>query len=215
MPRVPYDKVGKRYGRLVVQAYLGRSFWRCLCDCGKESRVKTDVLNSGKTRSCGCLHADTTRARSLRHGHSPRIKITREYGAWVNMRQRCTNPNVKNYPHYGGRGIRVCERWQVFEDFLADMGPQPLGETLERIDVNGDYEPRNCIWADYKAQQNNRRNNHLLTFNGETLGVTEWERRTTISRHTLLARERLGLPIEEIFAKKDTRFKLNWSKSNG
>lgn len=215
MPWVPVDIVGKRYGRLVVQAYLGRSFWRCLCDCGNESRVKTDALNSGKTRSCGCLHADTTRARSLKHGHSPREKITKGYSAWINMRQRCTNPQVTKYGDYGGRGIRVCDRWQDFENFLADMGEPPPGMTLDRIDVNGDYEPANCRWANMKVQQNNRRNNHLLTFNGETHGVTEWERRTTISRHTLLARERLGWPVEEIFSKRDTRFKPNWSKKSG
>lgn len=214
MPWVPVDIVGQRFGRLVVQAYVGKSHWRCLCDCGNESIVYTTKLGAGQTRSCGCLIRDVTRARSLKHGHSHRDKLTREYSAWVNMRQRCINPNVRQYPNYGGRGIKVCDRWEVFENFLADMGAQPSGLTLDRIDVDGDYEPDNCRWADMTTQENNRTNNHRLTFNGETLGVTEWERRTTISRHTLLKRERLGLPIEEIFTKRDTRFKPGWANKN-
>jgi hypothetical protein len=130
------------------------------------------------------------------------------------MRSRCVNPKVRLYPVYGGRGIKVCQRWQDFANFLADMGEPPPSLTLDRIDVNGDYEPGNCRWVDMKTQENNRTNNHRLTFKGETLSLTEWERRTTISRHTLLKRERLGLPIEEIFSKRDTRFKPGWAKNN-
>jgi hypothetical protein len=127
------------------------------------------------------------------------------------MVQRCTNPASVHYPVYGGRGVRVCKRWENFANFLADMGEPPRGMTIDRIDVSGDYAPDNCRWLDMKGQQNNRSNNHRLTFNGETHGVTEWERRTGISRHTLLARERLGWPIEEIFSKRDTRFKAKVS----
>jgi hypothetical protein len=130
------------------------------------------------------------------------------------MRQRCVNPNVRQYPNYGGRGIKVCERWEVFENFLADMGAQPSGLTLDRIDVDGDYEPGNCRWADMTTQENNRTNNHRLTFNGETHSITEWARRTGISRPTIRKRERLGLPAKEIFIKIDTRFKPGWAKKH-
>ena len=207
MPRVPYDIVGKRFGRLVVQAYIEKSFWHCWCDCGCDAVVKTDALNSGKTRSCGCLIADTMRRRSLRHGHGTRKNRSKAYGRWADMIQRCTNPNHPKYPLYGGRGIRVCERWREFENFYADMGEPPVGMTLDRIDTDGDYEPGNCRWLDAKGQQNNRRNNQKITLNGETHGITEWERRTGISRHTIIRRLRLGQSAEEALTPRDTRFK--------
>jgi hypothetical protein len=112
------------------------------------------------------------------------------------MLSRCTNPAVRKYHVYGGRGIKVCERWLLFENFLADMGEPPPGLTLDRIDTDGHYEPGNCRWADQKAQQNNRRNNHLLTFDGETLGITEWQRRSGVDRHTIMRRLQKGWPIE-------------------
>jgi hypothetical protein len=196
MPAKPIDIVGKRFGRLVVLAYAERSFWRCQCDCGHDAIVKTDALNSGKTQSCGCLQPFVTRARSFRHGHAARGKRSKAHGLWADMIQRCTNPNVAKYPIYGGRGIRVCERWREFANFLADMGEPPPGLTLDRIDTNGNYEPGNCRWLDQRGQQNNRRNNRLLTFNGKTLGITEWSRRSGVYRHTIRRRLERGWPIE-------------------
>src|SRR4030095_12707780 len=137
MPWAPIDIVGARYGRLVVAVYEGRSFWRCLCDCGREATVKTDKLKSGHTRSCGCLHSDIVRERSMRHGHGVRGGRSKAHVVWSNMIQRCTNPNATKYPIYGGRGILVCERWREFPGFFADMGEPPPGLTLDRIDANG------------------------------------------------------------------------------
>jgi hypothetical protein len=113
------------------------------------------------------------------------------------MRTRCTNPNVPNYKDYGGRGIAVCERWRSFEAFLADMGPRPgLGYSIERINNDGDYEPGNCRWADRAQQSNNRRNNRLLTWNGETKTLAEWSRTTGLDYAALLARLNRGWSVE-------------------
>jgi len=108
---------------------------------------------------------------------------------------RCYTPSATKYAIYGERGIRVCTRWLLFENFLADMGEPPPGMTLDRIDVNGNYEPGNCRWLDMKGQQNNRRNNHLLTVNGETHGITEWQRRSGVDRHTIMRRLAKGWSI--------------------
>lgn len=132
-----------------------------------------------------------------RHGHSAGGEISPEYQSWYSMRCRCNNPNASNYARYGGRGIRVHERWDVFENFLADLGPRPSpSHTLDRIDVDGNYEPGNCRWATWQEQHRNRRNNHRLSFRGETLTVQEWSERIGIPVKTLHERLRRGLSTE-------------------
>lgn len=115
-----------------------------------------------------------------------------EYGVWAGMRNRCLNPKVRCYPRYGGRGIKVCERWAKFENFYLDMGPRPLGTSLDRIDVDGDYSPQNCKWATQKEQQNNKRNNRLLTLNGKTQNSTQWAHEVGLPRHVIKQRIKLG-----------------------
>jgi hypothetical protein len=113
------------------------------------------------------------------------------------MRQRCENPNNDRFAAYGGRGIRVCERWQTFENFFSDMGARPAGTSIDRYpDKNGNYEPGNCRWASPREQQNNRRVNHLITWQGETLTVTEMARKLGINKGTFLARVRRGWTVE-------------------
>jgi hypothetical protein len=113
------------------------------------------------------------------------------------MIQRCTNPNNPRYARYGGRGIAVCERWRSFESFLQDMGPRPEGKTLDRVNVDGDYEPGNCRWATPAEQNRNMKRNRVLEWNGRSLCVCDWAKQLGISPITLRSRLRLGWTVEQ------------------
>lgn len=126
-----------------------------------------------------------------------------EYYAWHNMKVRCLNPNDGRYKHYGARGIKICDRWlNSFDNFLSDMGPKPsAGHSIERIDVNGDYEPDNCKWATRNEQQNNTTQNRFIAYNGETLTLQQWSRRLGINHRTLHARlDKYGWLVERAFS---------------
>ncbi len=118
------------------------------------------------------------------------------YKTWESMRLRCSNPKATGYHHYGGRGITICDEWSDFWAFVADMGDRPKGHTLDRIDHEGPYSPENCRWATAKQQQRNRRNNHLIAFNGKALCVSAWAEELGLNKVTLLARLRRGWPVE-------------------
>lgn len=114
---------------------------------------------------------------------------TKEYRTWKKMRQRCGSPTDQRYPYYGGRGIRVCEEWGTFQRFFADMGKAPTkNHSIERLDNNGDYKPGNCVWANASTQNKNRRTNVFLTFNGETMCISDWAKKTGISQSLIRAR---------------------------
>ena len=158
------DLTGNRFGRLTVLSVHHRlhpQTWRCRCDCGVATTVLRRDLQQGRTRSCGCLRREASRARALKHGHVPEVAGIRTpsptYNSWQAMIQRCHNPNSYKYPEYGQRGIIVCRRWRKFVNFLADMGERPKGTTLDRKDSTKGYFKENCRWATSKQQTKNRR----------------------------------------------------------
>lgn len=143
---------GMKFGRLTVRRQSERksasgAMWLCVCDCGKETVVASLKLRDGKTVSCGC--AKRERLLNFTHGLSNKSKT---YRTWKEMRQRCRNPNATQYKWYGGRGIKVCDRWDSYENFLSDMGERPEGKTIDRINPDLGYEPTNCRWATPKEQ---------------------------------------------------------------
>lgn len=171
--------IGKRFGFLTVIDFYEmknyRHYWRCLCDCGNEIIVRGQNLTNGNTQSCGCYHKKRA-SEANNHPKTHGLSNTRIYHCWQEMIKRCYTKTQMYYNDYGGRGITVCDRWlHSFENFYADMSnTYQEGLTLDRIDVNKGYSPDNCRWITFKQQQNNKRNNHLVTYNGETKTISEW-----------------------------------------
>jgi hypothetical protein len=173
-------RTGSTFGRLTVIERCAISKpkkWICRCECGKESLVFDSNLLRGHTTSCGCRQTEIM----ISHGQSK----TKEYRAWIAMRTRCYNTKTPYYKDYGGRGITVCERWNSFELFLADMGPRPSdGSSVERRNVNGNYEPSNCYWATDKTQARNRRGTIYVSVGGEDISLAEASEKSGINYRT-------------------------------
>jgi len=171
------DLAGKVFGRATVVKFHAivkhKAHWLCRCSCGTEWSTSGQSLVRGHTQSCGCLHKERASDASRVHGKSRMVRSS--YSSWRRMRVRCYNPNTSDYKNYGGRGIRVCPRWDDFTNFFTDMGERPFrGATIERLDNSKDYEPGNCVWRTRKAQNNNKRNNRLITAQGATRTLAQW-----------------------------------------
>jgi hypothetical protein len=202
MGRKAIDVSGQRFGRLLVQCRAtgdSHACWKCSCDCGNEIVVKGSHLRNGNTNSCGCLKIELAGSYSITHGQTRGTNWSAEYQTWNGLKSRCYYKNNNRYEYYGGRGITVCDRWKdSFEDFLADMGPRPSPEhSIDRIDTNGNYEPRNCRWATRTEQANNRRNNTFYEFQGENLQLADWSEKVSIGAAALRSRINRGWSIEK------------------
>ena len=178
MGRKTTNLTGQRFGKLVVVDRAkdhiqqnGRKIiqWLCKCDCGNTAIVRANNLKTGHSKSCGCTND--------KHG----LSRTRLYPVWYSMKHRCYNPNDKQYKDYGGRGITVCDEWHDLRNFYKCAFANGYDEnaefgicTIERIDTNRNYEPSNCKWVTQKEQANNKRNNHLITYNGKTQSLAQW-----------------------------------------
>lgn len=205
------DLTGRRFGRLSVLEIshthtkpCGQKMpmWKCACDCGVEKVVSAGGLLNNGTQSCGCLHRE--KFHHTIHGCAKSTGWTPEYRCYAAMLQRCLNQKSKDYPGWGGRGIRVCHRWlngengmHGFECFLADMGERPKRHTLHRVENDGNYEPSNCIWATGKVQGNVKRNNRVLTAQGKSMNLGEWAEHSGIASGTIAARIKGGWSVEE------------------
>lgn len=207
------DLTGKRYGRLVVLGYSHtepksrKSFWKCKCDCGTVKTVCASNLRSGNTSSCGCGEGEN-RERLMQAFYDEHYKhgeaYSRLHRIWAHMKERCENPNCRDYPLYGGRGIKVCDEWvgeRGFEAFNAWALDNGYGDALsiDRVDTNGNYEPANCRWATDTMQANNRRANRRITMRGETKTIAEWCRQYGKNYGTVYTRLETGMTPEEAF----------------
>lgn len=170
------DLSSEKFGRLtairrVESPKKGQAAWLCKCQCGNEIVVIASRLRFGNTKSCGCYQKDVVSSMFKKHG----AKGTPEYGIWSLMRDRCNNPRNKSYKYYGGRGIKVCVRWNDFRNFILDMGHRPDEyHSLDRINSDSDYCSENCKWSTKKQQARNRSNTQKLTINGKTKPLAEW-----------------------------------------
>lgn len=195
------DLTGIKFNRLTVLKFSHRElrnnkwryYWLCKCECGNEILIDRDNIKQGKQKSCGCFEKENPSRKT--HGYSK----TRIYRIYNDMKNRCYNKNNKRYNCYGSRGIIICDEWKndfkAFYDWSMAHGYAD-NLTIDRIDVNGNYEPNNCRWATLKQQANNRRNNHYITYNNETHTISEWAEILKIKKQTLWARLNKGWSIE-------------------
>lgn len=199
--------VGLRFGRLVLTKVLGysdpapsgtrRRLYEALCDCGTVCVKRHNNLQSGITNSCGCLQRERTGDAVRKHGqrrHDSTGGKTKTYRTWLGIKARCSNPTNVDFHRYGARGINVCQAWdESFEQFLADMGQHPGGDlSIDRIDVNGNYEPGNCRWATPKEQANNRRSAVRFEYQGRVMSVPDLAAIAGVSVDCMYQRLRVG-----------------------
>lgn len=188
---------GQEYGNWTALRFSGLNkaggrCWECRCICGVMAVISASRLKSKLTKNCIACRPPSSQALP-RHGKTRQPP----HNIWCGMRQRCENPKSPAYKGYGGRGIKMCERWHVFENFWADMGPTyKEGLTIERIDNDGDYCPENCRWATRGEQNRNKRNSRMVTHDGLTMCMVDWAIKTGIKRETIRERLKAGWAVK-------------------
>lgn len=212
------DLTGFKNGRLSVLGLSTRRksthvLWRCECECGKNFLSPSSAIKRGDIRSCGCLQKEMYRRLSERnsklvgrksvffkHGHG--VRGDRLYSIWRNMKSRCERESNRDYPRYGGVGIRFSERWRRFEAFLADMGEPPSTQhTLDRIDGSKGYSKANCRWVTRHEQSRNIRSNIWIAHKGKTMILRDWSTELGIPHPTLYFRYKKGLTPAQVLSK--------------
>ena len=209
------DLTGKKFGKLTVvkrvedhiqKSGAPKAMWLCKCECGGERIAYGQALRASKVIDCGCGYHDQQSVRSREQATTHGGSGTRLYRIWRAMRERCLVPRCKEYKHYGARGISVCDEWldfANFRDWAMRNGYDPAAErgksTIDRIDVNGNYEPNNCRFVDMAAQNRNTRRSWMIEYNGKTQCISDWARELGIKRLTLRYRLKSGWSIERAF----------------
>ena len=191
--------VGEKINFLTITKLYNNRTCDCICECGnKVSGIRVYQLFSGNNKSCGCYNRRCTSERNFKHGDSK----TRLYKIWIGMKKRCYNKNSARYPDYGGRGIIVCDEWHHWETFKNWSIKHGYTDTssIERIDFNGNYEPSNCMWIPIEEQSKNRRNCHLITYDGKTMNLTDWAKEIGVKRACLASRIQRGWSEEKALA---------------
>ena len=225
------DIAGKKYNRLTLvrPAYKKgtRWIWECLCDCGNITFLESYAVKSGHTKSCGCLYLETRGKTRLVHGGCKELASL--YHIWENMKARCFNPKSANYSHYGARGITVCDEWrQDFQSFInwSVANNYEYGLSIERLNVDGNYEPTNCKWIPRNAQGRNKRNSRRVIVDGEEVSLSEYfysqKAEESIDYYNFSCRISLGWTLEKALStpvnkrtKKDNvhKMSLDWASN--
>ena len=200
------DIAGQRFGHLTAIEMVGvdsksrLAMWRCKCDCGNEKVIKGKHLRCGEIKSCGCIRKTETAAKLRETSTTHGMTNTRLYGIWCGIKSRCYNSHRKKHKEYGGRGITICDEWrdsfEAFRDWALANGYQD-NLTIDRINNNGPYCPENCRWVSMKEQQNNRRNNRMLTIGDETKTMQQWADKMGIKSRTIQQRLNRGWSVEK------------------
>lgn len=197
------DLTGKKFGKLTVIKLVKRvndkhRYWVCKCECGKFSEIRQDALTRNITHSCGCLIGETAKKLYTKHN----LYQTRLYKIYQGMKMRCYNPKNPRYSSYGAKGVKVCDEWlknfMNFYNWAINNGYQN-DLSIDRINVDGNYEPINCRWATNKMQGTNTTRNHIIKYNGQIKTISEWAEIYNIAPSVLGARIRLNWDIEKAF----------------
>lgn len=201
------DLTNEIFERLLVISFShknhrGELYWLCKCNCGNTIVTQSGNLRQGRTKSCGCIHKESVSKHNMTK--------TRTFKSWESMKQRCTNKKAPDYDRYGGRGIKICDKWiHSFENFLMDMGERPENTSLDRIDVNGDYEKENCRWATYSYQMRNKRNTKKFLYEDKMMCLAELGEISGLKPSIISNRLKAGWDINSAMTKPSRKSLIN------